>query len=295
MPSYQDPCQRELERRSEYRNGIDVVDKTAAKAFALLETLAASSAPRGVSELARSLRLAKSNVHRHLSTLVALGYVKRSDKGVYEPTLKCWSVGVEVLNRLDLRRVARPHLEWLATRTDETVHLTILDHGQIVYIDKIESTHPVREFTRIGARAPAHCTATGKVLLAFRDELPSQPLQRFTRHTIRDLRRLKAELVAVRRQGYAINLGEYGAHVNGVAAPVADHTGSVVAALVISGPAERVRAETLRLFTPLVVSAASAITQALGYGDELPGWSEAVRRLPKLAAGAADGRRDPHG
>jgi IclR family KDG regulon transcriptional repressor len=260
-----------------------LVDKTSAKAFALLETLAASRAPRGVSELARSLRVAKSNVHRHLATLVALGYVKRSDKGTYEPTLKCWTVGVEVLNRLDLRRVARPHLEWLATRTDETVHLTILDYGEIVYIDKIESTHPVREFTRIGARAPAHCTATGKVLLAFRNELPTMPLQHFTRHTIRDLRRLKTELGAIRRQGYAVNLGEYGAHVNGIAAPIADHTGSAVAAAVISGPAERVRPDLLKLLAPLVVSTARAISLALGYGGELPGWTDASKQGRSLA------------
>lgn len=272
-----------------------MVDKTTSKAFALLEILAASQAPRGVSELARSLRVAKSNVHRHLGTLVALGYVKRSDKGAYESTLKCWRVGVEVLNRLDLRRVARPHMEWLAMRTDETVHLTILEHGEIVYIDKIESTHPVREFTRIGARAPAHCTATGKVLLAFRNELPTLPLQRFTRHTIRDLRRLKTELGAIRRQGFAVNLGEYGAHVNGIAAPIADHTGSAVAAAVISGPAERVRPELVKLLAPLVVGAARAISLALGYGGELPGWTGVSKRMSKLGGAAAGDAREPGG
>ncbi len=267
-----------------------MVDKTAAKAFALLEILAASDAPRGVSELARSLRLAKSNVHRHLATLVALGYVRRADKGVYEPTLKCWRIGVEVLNRLDLRRVARPHLEWLAARTDETVHLTILDRGEVVYIDKIESTHPVREFTRVGARAPTHCTATGKVMLAFRGELPRMPLQRFTRHTVRDVRRLKTELGSIRRHGYAVNLGEYGAHVNGVAAPVADHTGGVIAAVVISGPAERINPEMLKLLRPLVLSAAREVTLALGFGGDLPGWNESAKRLPRVAA--AEGWRE---
>jgi DNA-binding IclR family transcriptional regulator len=264
-----------------------VVDKTTTKAFALLEILAASEAPRGVSELARALRVAKSNVHRHLATLVALGYARRADKGVYEPTLKCWRIGVEVLNRLDLRRVARPHLERLATHTDETVHLTILDRGEVVYIDKIESTHPVREFTRIGARAPTHCTATGKVMLAFRDELPHLPLQRFTKHTARDLRRLKGEFAAIRRQGYAVNLGEYGAHVNGVAAPVADHTGSIVAAVVISGPAERVNPEMLGQLRPLVLAAAREVTVALGFSGALPGWPEPLKRPARAAGGAA--------
>jgi IclR family transcriptional regulator, KDG regulon repressor len=265
------------------------VDKTAAKAFVLLEKLAASSMPCGVSELARDLRLAKSNVHRHLSTLVALGYARRTERATYEASLKLWEVGVQVLNRLDLRHIARPTLEWLAAQTDETVHLTIPDQAEIIYIDKIESTHPVREFTRVGSRAPAHCTATGKVLLAFRDGTPSAPLQRFTRHTIKDLRRLKDELARIRKQGYAFNLGEYGAYVNGVAAPIADHSGAVIASVVISGPAERIRIETLKTLMPLVVLAGQTVSIALGYQGQLAGWAEAAKHGPKYAVGGANG------
>lgn len=249
------------------------MEKTAAKAFALLERLTAIDGTSGVTELARALGLAKSNVHRLLGTLVALGYARRHPDGAYEATLKTWEIGVRVLNRLDLKRIARPHLAKLASQTDETVHLTSLDQGQIVYIDKIESSHPVREFTRVGDRAPAHCTATGKAMLAFGGSTPvAGPLRRFTMNTISNAAKLDGELRRVRREGFAFNFGEYGAHVNGVAAPIADHSGSVVAALAVSGPAERLRPPVLKTFVPMVLRTAHEISLELGCRREYPGW-----------------------
>jgi DNA-binding IclR family transcriptional regulator len=251
------------------------VEKTAAKAFALLDQLTQSDGPRGVSELARALGLVKSNVHRLLGTLVALGYARRHGDGAYEATLKTWEVGVRVLNRIDLKRVARPYLAALAAHTDETVHLTQISGTEIVYIDKIESSHPVREFTRIGDRAPVHCTATGKVMLAFgAGAALSGRLRRFTRYTIGDSRALAVELQRIRRLGYAFNFGEYGAHVNGIAAPIADHGGEVVAALAVSGPGERLKPPTLKAFVPMVVHAAMGISGELGCHRRFPGWDE---------------------
>src|SRR5579864_7433308 len=121
-----------------------MADKTAAKTFALLERLAARDQPLRVSEIAREMGIAKSNAHRILSTLVELGYGLRTGQGTYRPTLRLWEIGVQILNRMDVRRLARPVLEAIASQIDETVHLTILDGIEIVYIDKIESSHPVR-------------------------------------------------------------------------------------------------------------------------------------------------------
>lgn len=252
------------------------MEKTAAKAFALLERMTAHDGSCGVSELARELRFAKSNVHRLLGTLVSLGYARRHADGTYEATLKAWEIGVRVLNRLEIKKIARPHLAKLARQTDETVHLSALDEGQIVYIDKIESSHPVREFTRVGDRAPAHCTATGKAMLAFGAgggaPVPT-PLRRFTMNTISNPGKLDGELRRVRRAGFAFNFGEYGAHVNGVAAPIADNSGAVVAALAISGPAERLRPPVLKDFVPLVLRTAHAISADLGCRKSYPGWT----------------------
>ena len=250
------------------------MDKTAVKAFAVLERIAASGQPAGVTEVARAFGIGKSNAHRILTTLVHLGYLRHDTPGAYVPTLRMWEIGVQVLNRMDLRRLARPVLEGLASRTGETVHLTIQDGNEIVYLDKIESSRPVREFTRVGTHAPIHCTATGKVLLAFREPMPPLPrLAVFTKSTIRDMRSLQAELGRVRRDGHALNLGEYGAYVNGIAVPVADHGGGVVAAIVISGPAERLHPRGLRQFLPLLLASAQAISGELGFRGTLPGWA----------------------
>jgi IclR family transcriptional regulator, KDG regulon repressor len=252
------------------------MEKTAAKAFGVLETLASTPNGFGVTALGRKLGLTKSNVHRLLASLVTLGYARKRDDGAYEATLRLWEIGVRVLNRIDLKAVARAHLEALAGRTDETVHLTVLDRGEILYVDKIESRHPVREFTRVGDRAPAHCTATGKSLLALRNELPGErKLPSFTRNTIRDVNRLKIELDRIRQQGYALNLGEYGANVNGVAAPIVDHEATPIASVAVSGPAERIKPAMLRSYAPLVLGTARAISSALGYRGALAGWDQA--------------------
>jgi IclR family transcriptional regulator, KDG regulon repressor len=249
------------------------MDKTAAKAFAVLEHIAASGQPAGVTEIARIFGIPKSNAHRVLSTLVGLGYLRHRASGLYAPTLRMWEIGVQVLNRIDIKRLARPALEQVAFLTDETVHLTIPDGSEIIYLDKIESSRPVREFTRVGTHAPGHCTATGKVLLAFRQPIPPLPrLAVFTKNTIRDISSLQAELTRIRRDGFALNIGEYGAYVNGIAVPVADHTGGVVAAIVISGPAERLQPTRLRQMLPLLLKASQSISAELGFRGTLPRW-----------------------
>lgn len=261
------------------------MDKTAAKAFAVLEHIAASGQPAGVTEIARAFGIAKSNAHRVLSTLVGLGYLRHATPGVYTPTLRMWEIGVQVLNRIDIKRLARPALEQLSLLTDETVHLTIPDGSEIVYLDKIESSRPVREFTRVGTHAPGHCTATGKVLLAFRQPTPPLPrLAVFTKNTIREVRSLQVELMRIQRDGFALNLGEYGAYVNGIAVPVADHTGGVVAAIVISGPSERLQPPRLRQMLPLLLRASQSISADLGFRGTLPGWPDTppARRFHKV-------------
>jgi len=252
------------------------MDKTAVKAFAVLEKLAATDSPIGVTKIARALSLSKSSTHRVLATLTALGYARQGADGNYELTLKLWEQGAKVLNRTDLFRAARSHLVKLRNHTDETVHLAMLDRRSVIYVDKIESSHPIREFTRIGDRAPIHCTATGKVLVAFqRTEIPSGPYPVYTRSTIVNQKRFSAELTATRRQGYALNFGEYGASVNGLAAPVANGTGAVVAAVAISGPAERVKPATLRTFLVPLLVATRRISRSLGCRVSLPGWEDA--------------------
>ncbi|NKC33425.1 IclR family transcriptional regulator [Falsiroseomonas selenitidurans] len=243
-------------------------DKSFAKGLALLRALALSPQPRGVSELAREQGLTKSNAFRLLQTLVAAGFVRRHAAGSYEAGLLLWELGAAVAGRLDLRRIAAPHLAGLAQATEESVHLSVLEGTEVLYLDKVEGPHPVRAYSRIGGRAPAHGVATGKALLAWRDPAPAPasppPLERFTPQTITDPAALAAALAQVRAEGWAMNQGEWREGVAGLAAPIRDATGAVVAAIGISGPAERLRPRRMRAMAPLVVQAAAAISRQLG-------------------------------
>jgi DNA-binding IclR family transcriptional regulator len=244
-------------------------DKSFAKGLALLEALARSAKPRGVSDLARALCLTKSNTYRLLQTLLACGFVRRrAEDGTYEASLKLWELGVQIVGRVDIRRAARPHLVRLVEATGESVHLSVLDGADVLYVDKVESSQPVRAYSSVGGRAPAHCVATGKVLLAHApaETLAAvlQDLVSHTRLTITDPVVMKRELARIRKDGYAVNRGEWRESVCGVAAPMRDSRGEVVAAIGISGPAERLRPRQMQAMSPAVVECAATISRELG-------------------------------
>jgi len=251
------------------------MDTTLLKGLAVLEALAASREPRGVTDLAHELGMLKSNVHRLLQTLGGRGYVRKdAASGRYECTLKIWGLGALVAERLDVRRAARPHAAVLAERTAETVHVSVLDGAEVLYIDKVESPQPVRAYSQVGGRAPAYCVATGKALLAHtRDEVVArlgEELGRYTPRTITDLETLRTELRRVREVGYAVNRGEWRESVGGLAAPIFGVNRAVVAAIGLSGPTDRLNARRVREWAPLVVAAAGAISRDLGYSGAAP-------------------------
>jgi IclR family KDG regulon transcriptional repressor len=246
------------------------VDTTFVKGLQVVETLSKHPQLSGVSDLARHLGLTKSNTHRLLQTLVACGYARNLDQsGRYELTLKVWEIGAAVLDRLDLRTVAAEYMEALCQVSGETVHLSVLEGAEVIYIAKIDSPHPVRAYSRVGGRAPAHCVATGKALLAHAPDLLideiARELRPFTRLTITTPSKLRAELGSIRRAGYAANRGEWREGVCGVAAPIWNASGKVIAAIGLSGPADRFKPRSLKRFAPSVVSVAQQISSSLGY------------------------------
>lgn len=245
------------------------MDKSFIKGLRVLEALANSDNPRGVADLARELAMTKSNVHRLLSTLVAQSFAQRNvATGTYEAGIKLWELGSQVAARLDVRKIAAPHLADLKNRTGETAHLSILDGHHMVYIDRVETDQYVRTYGRIGARAPAHCTGTGKVMLAHAspDTVAAalRDLEAYTSRTITSASAMKAELTKVRDLGYAVTKEEWRSGVWSVAAPIFGAAGNVVAGIGISGPAERIRPRLLKVFKPIVMEVASAVSQRLG-------------------------------
>lgn len=243
------------------------VDLTLTKGISLLEALCTSEKRRGVTELARELKLQKSNVSRLLKTLASIGYVERDEvSGKYGATLRIWEYGAMVSDRIDVRAVSRPYLEQLAVTSEETVHLSILSGAEVIYIDKVDSPTPLRSYTRVGGRAPAFCVATGKALLAFVDHQKLKQtlegrLHQFTPSTISSLDALEKELRHIRKHGYALNLGEWRNGINGLAVPVFDHSGRAVASIGITLPPISPPQSLINLLT----TCSTNISKALGY------------------------------
>jgi DNA-binding IclR family transcriptional regulator len=245
------------------------MDKTFAKGIRLLETLVEAGEPATVTELARRCELTKSNAHRLLATLQELGYVSQhAETKRYVPTLKLWELGATVVGRLTLREVAAPFLRELNEITGETTHLSVLDRGEIIYIDKLEAKHAVRTYTRIGGRAPAYCVATGKAMLSHQDEWlleeVSGHLLRFTDRTLTDPIALREELYRIREQGYSLNRGEWRGGAYGLAVPVHDSTERVVAAIGISAPEDRMPQPRIDELVPILKRIGGDMSRALG-------------------------------
>jgi IclR family KDG regulon transcriptional repressor len=135
------------------------MNNTLIKGLRLLETLARRGQAMGVSELAAAAGLPKSGAHRLLQALVGEGYVLRQEAGSYCTSIKLWELGSAALSGFDLRRHADGIMEALVQATGETVHLSVLDRYEVVYVHKIDSANPVRAYTQIGGRAAAHCVA----------------------------------------------------------------------------------------------------------------------------------------
>ncbi len=247
------------------------MDKTLLKGLAVLEALAELDADTiSIDDVAKRVGLSRSNAYRTLQTLVHAGYVARDEvHGGYRCTTRMYELGALRISKLDVRRLAPPYLSRLAEDTGETIHLSILDGLEIIYIDKIDSAQPIRAYSMVGGRAPAHAVATGKALLSAQPrgfiEKHGPTFPRFTDATITRLADLKAELGRAARNGYAVNRGEWREGVGGLAAPVFDATGRSVAALGISGPLTRLTSARMRTMAPRVIELAQDLSKALGY------------------------------
>lgn len=246
------------------------MNNTLVKGLQILEALARSDRSLGVSELSIQLDMGKSNVHRLLQALVELRYVVKDDStSEYSASLKVWELGNTLTLQLAIQHAAQTQMNELALATRETVHLSVLDGNQVIYVQKIESPEPVRAYSEVGGRAPAHCVATGKAILAWQPEpylkkLAAEGLERYTPHTIVDADDFLREMERVRAHGYAVNRGEWRESVWGIASPIRDSGGRVIAAVGISGPASRIKPGQIKTLARSVQDAADSVSSGRG-------------------------------
>ena len=244
------------------------------RAFSVLDALAEADTELGTNEIARRTGINASSVSRLLATLVAGGLVEHvSESGRYRLGLRLLQLGNVVLARLDLRQIARPHLQALVETTGETATLSAPGERDAVTVDFVQSPSSVQGVARLGRPSIAHATATGKVLLAFGPgPLPSGQLKTYTGRTITQRAALADELAGVRGRGFAYNYGEREDDLHAIAAPVWGSRSELAAIIGVQGPASR--------FTPEEMEA--AVRPLLDHTGELSaelGWSESVEEV----------------
>ncbi len=251
---------------SPYR--VQVLDR----ALAIIDTLAGDGLDASLMELSEKLQLHKSTVHRLLMILERHRIVERQPHtGRYQLGLRLFELGSVAIARFNIRERARLHLQRLVLEVDETVHLCVLDAGEVLYLDKIEPGRSVRMASRIGRRNAVHCSAVGKAMLAHLPErevdqiLEQRGLPRLTSKTIVTMADLKADLKATRERGYAIDNEEAEEGVRCVGAAILGRNGRPLGAISASAPSFRLPLAKVPGVAVAVCAAARALSEESGY------------------------------
>ena len=241
------------------------------RALILLRYIVDHPGGLSVREVSRELGYSIATVQTLITALKEQGYVSRDGSTRrYHLGPEAVRLGLTALSRLEVRAVARPHIEALARETEETVFLAIPRDDHVIYVDKVVSPHPIRMDAPLGVNRPYNCTSVGKAMLASMPDAQVEKLaadgvfEKRTPRSIVELDALKAELERVRAQGWSRDNEEFVTGAGCVGAPVRDHEGNVIAALTVSGPAERINRELDRLIEQ-VKAAAAAVSRELGY------------------------------
>lgn len=244
------------------------------RALKVLEVLADSNDSIGVTELGRRLDIDKSRAYRLLATLVNQGYVEQDpETRKYKLGLKVVELGSKVLDKMELRKIAKPFMKELVQKTNQTTHMAALDLGDAVCIEQEETPSVVNVNMAIGRETPGHCTALGKILWAHLEEkeletlLKKKKLTHFTARTITSIPELKMHLEKIRGQGYALDDEEFTVGVRCIAVPVWSHKKKVVASLGISGLAVNISLDKVDGLIEIIMQIRDKLCSKLGYRE----------------------------
>jgi DNA-binding IclR family transcriptional regulator len=256
----------------------DAGPRALGRALEVLEALARRRDGATLSALSQRLGSPKSSLLYLLRPMTRLGYLVRSPDGRYRLGPAAFTLAMAALSNRELPELARPFLEGLAAKSGETALLATMagDAPAAVYIDKVESQNPIRYGARIGERRPLYCSAIGKLLLAYleparrQEYLRTTRLKAFTPQTPVTRGALRRVLDEIRSTGLSVSVDEIAEGAAGIAAPIFDRHGVVMAGLVLGATSQRVLAEQPRL-AALVADGAHELSRVMGFGGERPG------------------------
>jgi DNA-binding IclR family transcriptional regulator len=240
------------------------------RAVAVLKAFGPGPARLSAQQLSQRTGLNRSTVYRLLSALEHEGLVAAGQDGRYQLGPDMAVLGTLALRQIDLRALAQPFMRALAERSGETIDLEIRHGACVMIVEEIAGDHLLNASSNIGTLYPAHCTATGKLLLAGlppeqQDAILPAELCACGPRTIADSEALRADIKASLARGYATAYEELEAHLHAIAAPIYDHQGQVTAALSISGPAARIPRRREAELARMLIDACAELSAALGY------------------------------
>jgi DNA-binding IclR family transcriptional regulator len=245
------------------------------RGLGILEIIAKTGTGVTTAEVSREIGLHTSTTFHLLRTLTTLGYLAQDEvTKQYHVGSKIFHLASSVWSEVQLFKMAKPFLVDMAQQTGEASHLAVLERGEVIVVGKVDGSSPVGVTERVGYPRPAHCTAIGKVLLAYLSEaelrafLNMAELRSLTPRTITAAPILAQELERVRAQGYAFDDEEFAQGIRCLAAPVRNFTDHVVAAIGISGPVWRVSLDRVAQLTEFVRAAGRQLSQELGHSDD---------------------------
>lgn len=249
----------------------DYIVKPVYRAMQVLQCLGEEKQPRSLTEISHRVGFPKTTVYRYLRTLCECGLVAHDPQTeLYRLGMRLYELGQLVDEQLRFKQVAKPFMDELRDRYNETVNLGILDGKDIIYVEMAKSRRSLRMQAQVGSRDPAWTTALGRAMLAFvpNDEwfqhLPSR-LKPRTFKTVTSRAALKRELEETRRRGYAIDNEENEEGARCIGAPIFNHLARVVAAISISGPISRLGHQVEKEVATALMQAADSISEELGY------------------------------
>jgi DNA-binding IclR family transcriptional regulator len=242
---------------------------TLRKSLRILESLALSDAPRGISELSREINLNKSAVQRIFQTLAEEGYIeKSSDTSRYRPTLRIWELGSRVIAQNEMRRLVHPILRYAAKLSDLTAYFAWADYPDILYLDKIEGEKGRANSSDPGQRNPMYLAASGRAVLAFLDEARIERVLAGIESATpgdglsgADLRR---ELATIRQRLFACSERGAAARISSIAAPVWDSGAMPVGSIVLTSDAITLPHSDFDRVGAIAVSVAEQATRVFG-------------------------------
>ncbi len=245
-------------------------NKTVVKSLDILNLFLKHS-ELNLNEMVQLSRIPKTSVHRMISSLEDMGFLQRDEQGQYSLGLLFLQYGQLVADRLDIREISTPIMKALRNDVDEAVKLTIKDGREVVCIEQLDTTHPVRLYTKIGQRSPLYAGASSRILLAFS---PTNDREQYLKEielipisfgTITDKAKLRRILEESVKVGFTVSQAELADYTCSVAAPIFNNTGKVVAGISIIGPDERFHKDRLPKLIDKVKIASSTISKKLGW------------------------------